>query len=189
MEEIGLDIIKNCQNGSAEAFATVVERYEKPIFSFLYKLTYRSVNREEIEDLVQEVFLKAYYSIRTFDAARRVKFSTWLYTIARNHFISFWRKQSGDVRVVEDDISELHSVADPKSRVPRDEVLDKELSEKVAEAIAQLPEKQKSALLLQYYEGLSYEEIAEIMNCSVGTVKSRLARAREKLYQSLREYV
>jgi RNA polymerase sigma-70 factor (ECF subfamily) len=142
-----------------------------------------------VEDLVQEVFLKAYCKIHAFDLARGTKFSTWLYTIARNHYLSFMRKKTGDIKMPDTDISEMKTLPDLKAYTPRDEVLEKERSEKVAAAIALLPEEQKSALLMQYYEGLTYQEIAIVMSCSPGTVKSRLARARDKLYQYLQGYL
>ena len=189
MEEIGTEIIKDCQNGSAESFAAIVEMYERPIFSYLYKLSFRGLTREEVEDLVQEVFLKAYCNIHAFDLARGTKFSTWLYTIARNHCLSVQRKKTVDLERLDTDISEMKTLADRESYSPRDEVLEKERSQKVADAIALLPEEQKSALLMQYYEGLTYQEIAIIMSCSSGTVKSRLARARDKLYQYLKGYL
>jgi RNA polymerase sigma-70 factor (ECF subfamily) len=187
MEEISIDIIRNCQNGSAESFAAVVETYEKPIFSYLYKLSFRSLATEEVEDLVQEIFLKAYCNIHTFDLRRGSKFSTWLYTIARNHYLSAMRKKS--VETTDMDGSEISTFHNDAAQTPRDEVLEKERSQKVADAIALLPEEQKSALLMQYYEGLTYQEIAIIMSCSPGTVKSRLSRAREKLYEYLKGYL
>lgn len=189
MEEIPLEVIRQCQNGSAEAFAPIVERYQRRIFSYVYRFLFGTHIKEEAQDLTQEVFIKAYCNIGTFDLDRGVKFSTWLYTIARNHCISALRRNSGEPKVVDTEINELQSLPDSKSSTFREEIMEKELFQKAANAIALLPEEQKNTVLLQYYEGLTYREIARVMNCSIGTVKSRLSRAREKLCRNLKEYL
>ncbi len=189
MEEISPEAIRECQNGSVESFAAIVEEYGKRIFSYVYRFLFGSHMRGDAEDLTQEIFVKAYCKINSFDLERGVKFSTWLYTIARNHCVSALRRDRGRTRVIDMEMSELQELPDSKSAGLNAEIMHKELSQEVARAIAMLPEEQKTTVLLQYYECLTYEEIAHIMSCSIGTVKSRLARARGRLYRDLKEYV
>ena len=190
MEEILPEIIRRCQNGSTEEFATVMETYERPVFSYVYKILYKTHKSLEVEDAVQEIFLKAYTKIHTFRSDMGAKFSHWLFTIARNHCLSLLRKRGIVTRSMqEEEETRYHALADPKSKTPEEVALQKELAEKVASAVSKLPEDQKSAFILRHYEDLSYEDIAAIMSCNIGTAKSRVARAKEKLAQSLKGYV
>ncbi len=189
MEEISLEVIRKCQNGTAEAFAPIVEKYERQIFSYVYKFFFGAYMKEEAEDSTQEIFIKAYSNMDTFDLSRGTKFSTWLYTIARNHCLSVLRRHSRRSKMIDTEVSEPQDLPDSKSSSPQEKVMEKELSQKVANALALQSEEQKSTVLFQYYEGLTYGEIAHIRNCSIGTVKSRLARAREKLHRNLKEYL
>jgi len=189
MEEISRDIIRNCQNGSAECFANIVALYERPLFSFVYRLLTGSHREGYVEDAVQEIFLKAYKNIRGFRTERKTRFSNWLFTIARNHCLSLLRKRGIRTRSLDDEREKRGPMVDARSRNPGQEALQKEMMEKMTTAVAQLPEGQKSAILLRHYECLSYEDIAQILDCSVGTVKSRIFRARENLMHLMEDYL
>lgn len=189
MEEISTEMIDRCRDGDMEAFAGVVQRYERPIYSFVYRILHHSAHSTSTEDVVQEVFLKVYRKIHTYDLDRGRKFSTWLFTIARNHCISLLRKKSVESRRADFDADEFAAIPDSGSPNPRDAAREAEVSETAARAVASLPERIRSAFVLKHYEGLSYNEIGAIMGCSSGTVKSRVARAKAKLMRELEDHL
>jgi RNA polymerase sigma-70 factor (ECF subfamily) len=172
-----------------QAFSTVVERYEKPIYSFVYRMLQRSAFPGAAEDVVQEVFLKVYRKIDTFDLERGSKFSTWLFAIARNHCVSLFRKNGPESNRADLDDGQFAAIPDPRSPNPRDVAGESEIRQRIATAVAELPEKVRSPFVLKHYEGLSYDEIAAVMGCSAGTVKSRVSRAKEKLLHQLKDHL
>jgi RNA polymerase sigma-70 factor (ECF subfamily) len=133
-------------------------------------------NRESCEDIAQDVFLAAYKKLASFDTARS-NFSTWLFTIARNKSISALRKK----RPLS--TSELPEKINP--RTPLDAAAEKELFVRLDRKLQALPPKQKTALVLAEFEKLSYREIAQIEGTRVGTIKSRINRAKNKLRSAL----
>ncbi|MFH0794065.1 MAG: RNA polymerase sigma factor [bacterium] len=185
MEEVSTEVLRHCQNGSAESFAAVVETYERPIFSYVYRLLAHARVGMEPEDVVQEVFLKAYTEVRTFDPLRGAKFSTWLFAITRNTCVSLLRKKSVEREMDEVEDEDVEALADSRLPDPRAVASEREFAERVAEAVAALPEKLRSVFILRFYEELPYEEIAAVMDCNIATLKSRMSRAREKLAQVL----
>ena len=187
MEEVSTEVIRHCQNGSAESFAEVVEAYERPLFSYVFRLLAHARVGMEPEDVVQEVFLKAYTQVRTFDPLRGARFSTWLFTITRNYCISLLRKKSVEREMDDVEDGEVEALADSRLPDPRAVASERELAERVAAAVAALPEKLRSVFILRIYEDMPYEEIAEVMECNIGTLKSRMSRAREKLARALAE--
>jgi RNA polymerase sigma-70 factor, ECF subfamily len=165
--------------GDERAFTELVERYQTRLLNFIYRTI---GDRERAEDLVQEVFIRVYRHLHRFDRSK--KFSTWVYTIASNLAKNELRNRSRNPLVLfqtvtknwEDQDRPLQ-YEDPTSR-PDDLYRKRHLREIVERTVAQLPEHHRNVFVLRELEGKSYEEIAEITDCNLGTVKSRLNRAR-----------
>ena len=155
---------------------------------------YRSLHDEtEAEDLAQNVFLQVYKSRSRYK--QTAKFSTWLFTIARNLCLNELRRRS---RHPAESLEETHAenedqpqrqYEDKKVSLPAETILHGELAKKIGEAIAELPENQRTAILLCRQEELSYEEIAEILDCSLSATKSLIHRGRETLKEKLKPYL
>lgn len=184
------DLMRRVQRGDREAFAELVERYQQPIYNFIL----RTVRDEtEAEDLVQNTFVQVWKSARRFRVSAR--FSTWLYTIARNLSLNEIRRrsrhQAASLDAPHPDNQELtlHQVEDSSSLVPPEQLARDELFAKVEEAIGDLPENQRTALLLCREEDVSYEEIAEVLGLSLSATKSVIHRAREVLRSRLKAYL
>jgi RNA polymerase sigma-70 factor (ECF subfamily) len=166
-------------SGDERGFQELVERYETRLLNFVYRTI---GDREKAEDLVQEVFIRVYRHLHRFDRSK--KFSTWAYTIASNLAKNELRNRSRNPLVLfqaikrnwEDEDRPLQ-FEDPGSR-PDDLYRKRHLRALVEESVAQLPEHHRQVFVLRELEGKSYEEIAEITECNLGTVKSRLNRAR-----------
>jgi RNA polymerase sigma-70 factor (ECF subfamily) len=173
------DVVSAFLDGEARAFDELVRRYQNRLLNFVYRTT---GDRERAEDLVQEVFVRVYRHIHRFDRSR--KFSTWIYTIASNLAKNELRNRSRNPLVLfqtirrnwEDDDRPLQ-FEDPGSR-PDDLFRKRQLREVVEEAVQKLPAHHRNVFVLRELEGKSYEEIAEITSTNLGTVKSRLNRAR-----------
>src|SRR6186997_1297673 len=165
--------------GEERAFSELVTRYQTRLLNFVYRTI---GDREKAEDLVQEVFIRVYRHIHRFD--RTKKFSTWVYTIASNLAKNELRNRSRNPLVLfqtmkgnwEDEDRPLQ-FEDTTAR-PDDLYRKRHLRELVAETVAKLPAHHREVFVLRELEGKSYEEIAEITDCNLGTVKSRLNRAR-----------
>jgi len=165
--------------GEERAFQELVERYQTRLLNFIYRTI---GDREKAEDLVQEVFIRVYRHIHRFD--RTKKFSTWVYTIASNLAKNELRNRSRNPLVLfqtikgnwEDEDRPLQ-FEDTSAR-PDDLFRKRHLRALVEETVAKLPEHHRQVFVLRELEGKSYEEIAEITDCNLGTVKSRLNRAR-----------
>lgn len=178
-------LIREIKEGQINFYAILIERYEKKILSFTLHLL-RSYNMEAYaEDICQETFYKAFKSLKTF-RDEEATFSTWLYTIARNTALSELRKTKHIEVSLEDAVSnpQVSSML-----LPEQELLKNEKVQKVRDAINNLPEKQRSALILREYEQLDYKEIAQILESTVSSVKSLLFRARNSIKDQLESYV
>ena len=173
------ELFARYQDGDEQAFASIVERYEPPIQGFLHK---RLKDEERVQDLTQDTFLRVHRARERYDARR--KFSTWIYTIASNLAKNELRNRSRNPLVLfqtikknwQDEERPLQ-FEDSNSR-PDDMYRKRHLRELVEQSVAQLPEHHRQVFILRELEGKSYEEIAEITGCNLGTVKSRLNRAR-----------
>jgi RNA polymerase sigma-70 factor (ECF subfamily) len=166
--------------GNAAAFAEIVARYQVRLLNFVYRMI---GDRERAEDLVQEAFLRVHRHLDRFDRSR--KFSTWIYTIASNLAKNELRNRARSPLVTFDqarprDEEDQRPVdfEDPDSR-PDDLYERRDLKVLVDETVARLSSHHREVFVLRELEGKSYEEIAEIMHCNLGTVKSRLNRARQ----------
>jgi RNA polymerase sigma-70 factor (ECF subfamily) len=184
--EIDRQLVERVQRGDKRAFELLVAKYQRKIFRLLSRLIR---DPGEIEDVAQEAFIKAYRALPNFrgDSA----FYTWLYRIAintaKNYLVAQGRRAptSTETEVEDaermDDAEQLRDVNTPDSML-----LSKQVGEAVNRAIDRLPEDLRTAIVLREIEGLSYEEIAESMNCPIGTVRSRIFRAREAIANELR---
>jgi RNA polymerase sigma-70 factor (ECF subfamily) len=165
--------------GEERAFQEIVSRYQTRLLNFVYRTI---GDRERAEDLVQEVFIRVYRHLARFDRAK--KFSTWIYTIASNLAKNELRNRSRNPLVFfqairknwQDDDRPLQF--EDSSMRPDDLFRKRHLRTLVEESVARLPEHHRQVFVLRELEGKSYEEIAEITGCNLGTVKSRLNRAR-----------
>ena len=178
------------KQGDAAAFTQLVEKYKQPITN----LVWRTVRDEtEAEDIAQNVFVQAWKSAPRYQAT--AKFSTWLFTIARNLCLNEFRRRSRhpaeslDQMRDDSDDQPLFQVVDRRIRSAQDELLQGELEHKVDAVIGALPENQRVALALCRQEELSYEEIAEVLGCSLSATKSLIHRARETLKARLKPYL
>jgi len=173
------ELVRRIRDGDAEALRAIVERYQDRIFSLIYGIVR---DRHEVEDVAQEVFLKVYTRIQAFD--ERSKFYTWLYRVAANAAKDHVKKRSRRpaVALKEDDV--IPSTGDnPLGRAAATET-----RRLVREAIAALPLRYREVLTLRELEGLTYNEIASVLKISIGTVESRLHRARAKLKRRLEQH-
>lgn len=171
-----LDIIERVLAGQTESFRLLVERYERPVLSMVRNMT---SNAQIAEDLAQDVFLTAFTKLRTFDPDRS-RFSTWLFTIARNKSINALKKKRPQLFDRAPEPIDLH---DPSQNVEHRETL-----ARLDQALATLPTKQHRAFVLIEFQGLSYEATAQIEATRIGTIKSRVNRAKAALAKALKAY-
>src|SRR5512132_1180506 len=184
------DVVASFLDGEERAFQELVERYQTRLLNFIYRTI---GDREKAEDLVQEVFIRVYRHLHRFDRSK--KFSTWAYTIASNLAKNELRNRSRNPLVLfqtvqknfQDEDRPLQ-FEDTTSR-PDDMYRKRHLREIVEESVAKLPEHHRNVFILRELEGKSYEEIAEITECNLGTVKSRLNRARNSFAEIIAPYV
>src|ERR1700735_2691215 len=178
------------KRGDRAAFTELVEKYKQPLVNFICRYLR---DETEAEDLAQNVFLQVYKSRARYE--RTAKFSTWLFTIARNLCLNEIRRRS---RHPAESLEETHpenedqpsrQYEDKKVFLPTENVLHGELKKKSEEALAVLPENQRPAILLCRQDELSYEEIAEVLDCSLSATKSLIHRGREALKEKLKPYL
>jgi len=178
-------IIREVKDGNVESYAELIKRYEKKIYSFIVHILKPYRLESLAEDLCQETFFKAYKNLKSFRDEDAL-FSTWLYTIARNTVISELRKSKNGEVYIEDTISANLSTS---YLLPEQEILRTEKEGMIRHAINQLPENQRSALILREYEDMDYKEIATILGLTVSSVKSLLFRARQSIRTQLEPYL
>ena len=185
-----LTIVRQVQGGDVAAFDKVVLKYRTRIFGVVYHLT---SNREDAADLTQDAFIKAFQSIQRFGG--QSSFFTWLYRIAINGTLSHLRKNrtrsffSLEKMDANEPISkEVIAALTDKTGAERDTYV-RELQEKLNEAMLKLSISHRTVVTLFEIDGLSHQEIAEVMNCSVGTVRSRLHYAKQLLQAELQPYL
>jgi len=177
------EIIEKVLSGDVNSFEAIVKKYEKMIYNLAMTKTQ---NRENAQDISQECFLRAYKMLRSYrtDSA----FSTWIYRICQNLIFDHFRKNkktktvSLSLSASESDDGELKEIdiADNSSE-PSEQIIRNEKIEKIREIINSLPDDLREIIILRDFRNLSYADIAEMLDIEIGTVKSRLNRAREKL--------
>lgn len=186
------DLMLRTQAGDLDAFGVLVDKYKGPVLNMATRML---LDPTEAEDLAQNVFVQVYKSAGRYRPAS--KFSTWLFTIARNLCLNEIRRRGRHpsqsleklTNPQESEGSMEAQLADPSATFPTEALLQSELTRKVSEAMAELPENQRTALTLWQQEELSYEEIAEILQVSVSAVKSLIHRARETLKARIKPYL
>jgi RNA polymerase sigma-70 factor (ECF subfamily) len=177
------------KQGDTAAFTELVEKYKQPVMNLVHR-TLR--DQTEAEDLAQNVFVQVYKSAARYKST--AKFSTWLFTIARNLCLNEIRRRS---RHPAESLDATHpdeeqpviQIEDKKTAAPTEKILESELAQKIDEALADLPENQRTAILLCRQEELSYEEIAAILGTSLSATKSLIHRGRETLKEKLKPYL
>jgi RNA polymerase sigma-70 factor (ECF subfamily) len=178
-------LVERVQKGDKSAFDLLVRKYQHRIAKLVSRFVH---DRSEVEDVTQEAFIKAYRAIGGFrgDSA----FYTWLYRIAintaKNYLVSQGRRPpTTDVEADEAELTDA-GVSLRDNMTPERHMLTAEIAETVERAMANLPDDLRTAIVLREIDGLSYEEIAAVMECPIGTVRSRIFRAREAIDQELR---
>ncbi len=184
--EVDQQLVERAQRGDKHAFELLVLKYQRRLGRLISRFVRDSA---EVEDVTQEAFIKAYRALPSFrgDSA----FYTWLYRIgintAKNYLVSLGRR-APTTTLFDVEESEDYEVADQMHdmNTPENILMSKEVAAVVNATLQKLPEDLRTALTLREIEGLSYEEIAEIMSCPIGTVRSRIFRARETIASNLR---
>ncbi len=184
--EIDQQLVERAQRGDKHAFELLVTKYQRKLLRLLSRFIR---DASEVEDVAQEAFIKAYRALPNFrgDSA----FYTWLYRIgintAKNYLVAMGRRAptstSMDAEEAED-LGESELLQDVNT--PESQMMSRQVAEAVNQTLDKLPEELRTAITLREMEGLSYEEIASIMNCPIGTVRSRIFRAREAIAEQLR---
>lgn len=175
------ELIRKAKQGDMLAFEELILKHEKIVYNVALRMMNHS---EDARDISQEVFLKAYRSLGNFD--ERSQFSTWLYRITHNTCIDEMRKRKGkqsyslEEELENEEGSMQRQIAD-EGDTPEESLLREERKSEIIQALDTLSEEHKAAIILRDVKGLSYEEIAEILELSLGTVKSRISRARNHL--------
>ena len=177
-------LVARCLEGDRRGFSELVERYQTRLLNFVYRTT---GDRERAEDLVQETFIRVYRHLHRFDQSK--KFSTWIYTIASNLAKNELRNRSRNPLVLFQAIRKTWEADqrplewEDNTYRPDDLFRKRHLRQLVESAVEELPEHHRVVFILREMEGKTYEEIAEITGCNLGTVKSRLNRARNNFAQ------
>ncbi|WP_168014195.1 RNA polymerase sigma factor RpoE [Halomonas salinarum] len=186
--ETDQQLVERAQRGDTRAFDLLIKKYQHKILGLIGRYVH---DHAEVHDVAQEAFIKAYRALGKFRADSA--FYTWMYRIAintaKNHLVSRGRRPPGsDMDIVDAEIVDqsgrLSDIESPEASIARDQ-----LEAAVFEAIDNLPEDLRTAITLREFDGLSYEDIAQIMDCPVGTVRSRIFRAREAVDRHIQPLV
>jgi RNA polymerase sigma-70 factor (ECF subfamily) len=190
--ETNEELMARFQAGDMQAMEELFNRFQKPLFNFFYRMVGR---RETAEDLVQETFLKLCRFGKSFRGSD-AKFTTWLYSVAGNQCRDYLRHSSRRPETALSDLEqgdneqnlELDDISPTTNNSPvEDNLLRLEIRSTIKSAIDSLPEKERLAIILREYQGLEYKEIAEVLNCPLGSVKVLIFRARQRLKQELKD--
>ncbi|MEM7007609.1 MAG: sigma-70 family RNA polymerase sigma factor [Thermodesulfobacteriota bacterium] len=181
--ESDIELMLRTKAGDDSAFSELMKRHYKGVLNYIYRFTNL---KENSEDLAQEVFLRVYRSADKYKP--EAKFTTWLYKIATNVSLTFVKKKNTNVSL--DEISEMAGEQEDISvEISDDIIYRKEMRNVIFSAMETLPEREKIAIMLCKYEGLSYEETAHVLECTVGAVKAYVHRGRMKLVNKLKPYL
>ena len=184
-----MDLVRRAQKGDLEAYDELIKRYQERIYATVYHMT---SNHEDANDLSQDAFIKAFQALKSFKGGST--FYTWIYRIAVNKTINFLKQRKNRLHMSLNDLdfnteNNPDLVALISDKTPRRDAGLKELSEKLNEALLKLSEQHRLVMVLHDVQGQSHEEIAEIMNCNIGTVRSRLFYARQQMQAWLTDYL
>jgi RNA polymerase sigma factor RpoE len=184
-----MDLIRRAREGDTGAYDDLVRRYQERIYATIYHMT---SNHEDANDLAQDAFIKAYQALKSFKGGS--SFYTWVYRIAVNKTINFLKQRKNRVHISLNDL-DFNAEHDPdlvaliSDKTPRRDLNLAELQEKLNAAMQKLSEHHRLVVTLHDIQGLSHEEIATIMDCNIGTVRSRLFYARQQLQAYLSDYL
>jgi len=183
------ELVRRARRGELTAYDELVRRYQERIYATIYHMT---SNHEDANDLAQEAFIKAFHALKSFKGGS--SFYTWVYRIAVNKTINFLKQRKNKAQLSLDDL-DFNAEHDPdlvaliSDKTPRRDINLAELQEKLNSAMQKLSEPHRLVVTLHDVQGLSHEEIARIMECNIGTVRSRLFYARQQLQAYLSDYL
>ncbi len=183
------DLVQKARHGDLSAYDELVKRYQQRIYATLYHMT---ANHEDANDLAQESFIKAYQALKSFKGGS--SFYTWIYRIAVNKTINFLKQRKHKYHLSLNDL-DFNAEHDPdlvalvSDKTPLRDAGLAELQKKLNEALLKLSEPHRMVVVLHDVQGVPHEEIAEIMGCNIGTVRSRLFYARQEMQGHLAEYI
>jgi RNA polymerase sigma factor (sigma-70 family) len=184
-----MELVRRARRGDLEAYDELVRRYQERVYATVYHMT---ANHEDANDLAQEAFIKAFQALKSFKGGS--SFYTWVYRIAVNKTINFLKQRKNKAQMSLDDL-DFNAEHDPdlvaliSDKTPRREVGLAELQEKLNAAMQKLSESHRLVVTLHDVQGLSHEEIGKIMDCNIGTVRSRLFYARQQMQAYLSDYL
>ena len=184
-----LILVRQAQEGNVAAYDDLVRRYQERIYATVYHMT---ANHEDANDLAQEAFIKGFQALRSFKGDS--SFYTWVYRIAVNKTINFLKQRKNRSYMSLNDL-DFNAENDPdlvtliSDRTPRRDIALSELQEKLNDAMLKLSEVHRLVVTLHDVQGMSHEEIGKIMDCNIGTVRSRLFYARQQLQAYLSDYL
>jgi RNA polymerase sigma-70 factor (ECF subfamily) len=182
-------LVDRARRGNLEAYDELVQRYQERIYATVYHMT---SNHEDANDLAQESFIKAFQALKSFKGGS--SFYTWLYRIAVNKTINFLKQRKNRIHLSLNDL-DFNAEHDPdlvafvSEKTPRRDANLSELQEKLNTALMKLSEPHRLVVVLHDVQGMSHEEIAKVMECNIGTVRSRLFYARQQLQAWLSDYL
>jgi RNA polymerase sigma-70 factor (ECF subfamily) len=188
-EVLEVDLVQRARNGDLSAYDELVKRYQERIYATIYHMT---SNHEDANDLAQDAFIKAFSALKSFKGGST--FYTWLYRIAVNKTINFLKQRKNKYHLSLNDL-DFNAENDPdlvaliSHKTPQRDAGLSELQKKLNEALLKLSEPHRMVVVLHDVQGQSHDEIAEIMGCNIGTVRSRLFYARQQLQGYLAEYI
>src|SRR5208283_1607547 len=182
-------LVRKARLGDLEAYDELVRRYQERIYGTIYHMT---ANHEDANDLAQESFIKAFHALKSFKGGS--SFYTWLYRIAVNKTINHLKQRKNRIHMSLNDL-DFNTEHDPdlvalvSEKTPHREVNLAELQEKLNEAMLKLSEPHRLVVVLHDVQGMAHDEIAKVMDCNIGTVRSRLFYARQQLQGHLSDYL
>ncbi|WP_130618170.1 RNA polymerase sigma factor RpoE [Dyella amyloliquefaciens] len=183
--ELDSALVERVQQGDKRAFDLLVRKYQHKVIGLVSRYV---KNQSESEDIAQEAFIRAWRAIGSFRGESA--FYTWLYKIAvntaKNHLVAMGRRPPTDDIAIDDAVFVPGADRMQESATPERELMRQEIEQTVFSTVQSLPEELRTAITLREVDGLSYEEIAEAMGCPIGTVRSRIFRAREAIDEKLR---
>ena len=189
-EESDENLMTRVKNGDALAFSILMDRYKQAVVNLV---VYTVGDNIDSEDIAQQVFIRVYRNAATYEV--RSKFTTWLFTITKNLALNEIRRRkrhptdSLDVVEQEEDYTKTKQCPDTKTVPPDDSMMNDEMQKCLKAALEALPERQRLALLMFQEQGLSYEDISEVLEISLASTKSLIFRARDALKKTLKEYL
>jgi RNA polymerase sigma-70 factor (ECF subfamily) len=188
-EVLEVDLVRRAREGDLTAYDELVKRYQERIYATIYHMT---ANHEDANDLAQDAFIKAFSALKSFKGGS--SFYTWLYRIAVNKTINFLKQRKNKYHLSLNDL-DFNAENDPdmvalvSHKTPRRDAGLSELQKKLNEALMKLSEPHRMVVVLHDVQGQSHDEIAEVMGCNIGTVRSRLFYARQQMQGYLAEYI